>query len=73
MRDGLYWIGFATGACVVLAAWIFSSTPEPSAEEAGRNYLAYRACISDHRCKMTTQDWIDYYNLKYELEEKEIE
>ena len=46
---------------------------QPTAAEAARTYLAYRECIQDHRCQMTTQDWIEYYNLKYQLEEKEIE
>jgi hypothetical protein len=47
--------------------------PQPTAEEAARTYHAYRACIERSSCRMTAQDWIDYYELKWELEEKEIE
>jgi hypothetical protein len=67
-----YWIGFVTGACLVAASWIFTLEKEPSAEEAGRQYIAYRACIQRSTCKMTPQDWIDYYDLKWRLEEKEV-
>jgi hypothetical protein len=67
--------GFAIG---FLLGWL-SSVPvflyfqEPTAEEAGRTYMAYRACIERSSCQMTPQDWIDYYDLKWRLEEKEIE
>lgn len=31
-------------------------------------YEAYRTCIERSDCRMTSQDWIDYYNLQWRLE-----
>lgn len=67
--------GYLVGAVVGLAmAWpLFKWATTDSAAEAGRAYMAYRACIERSSCQMTPQDWIDYYDLKWRLEEKEIE
>lgn len=46
---------------------------EPTAEEAARTFAAYRACIQRSTCHMTPQDWIEYYDLKWRLEESDIE
>lgn len=34
-------------------------------------FEAYRICIQRSDCKMTPQDWVDYYHVKWRLEEKE--
>lgn len=36
--------------------------------EDQRAYEAYRVCIQRSDCRMTSQDWIDYYNLEWRLE-----
>lgn len=64
--------GFITGFVFAMFAWLFSN-PEQSAAEAARDYAAYRACIERSSCVMTPQDWIDYYELKWRLEEKEVD
>ena len=64
-------VGFTVGWWSAIAWVIFFA--EPSAAEAARNFAAYRACIQRSDCMMTPQDWIDYYDLKWRLEEKDIE
>lgn len=41
---------------------------EPDPREDERTYEAYRVCIQRSDCKMTADDWIDYYNLEWRLE-----
>lgn len=72
MRIHIAWMLPAGILGVLVHSWTVSAE-EPSAEEAARNYHAYRACISRSNCRMTAQDWIDYYELKWELEEKKID
>jgi hypothetical protein len=66
----IFLLGVVLGQLSIIAADFIR---EDSAEEAARTYHAYRACIERSSCRMTAQDWIDYYELKWELEEKEIE
>lgn len=71
MRDLTYLFLGAFGA--TLGWWLAATMDEPSAKEVARNYHAYRACIQRSNCRMTAKDWIDYYDLKYEIEEKEVD
>lgn len=66
----LYFCGLISGVAMVN---LFDLFTDQSAEEAARTYTAYRACIQRSTCQMTPQDWIDYYELKWRLEEKQIE
>lgn len=34
-------------------------------------YEGYRACIKTSRCKMTVADYVDYYEIKWRLEDIE--
>jgi hypothetical protein len=72
-ETGSWLLGMFTGICLSFIVWVIHDKAQPSAEEAARNYHATRACIERSSCRMTVQNWIDYYELKYELEEKEIE
>jgi len=40
----------------------------PTIDKMQRDYAAYRTCIPKPGC-MTATDYIDYYNLKWELED----
>lgn len=33
-------------------------------------YAGYRACIKTSRCKMTVEDYVDYYEIKWRLEQE---
>jgi hypothetical protein len=67
-------VGFLIGWLTSVPCYLFwQATQEPTAAEAGRAYTAYRACIQRSSCQMTPQDWIDYYELKWRLEESEVE
>ena len=71
MRAAYFGVGFLIGWLTSPAVFLYFQ--EPTAAEAARDYAAYRACIERSSCQMTPQDWIDYYDLKWRLEEKEIE
>ena len=60
-------IAFGFGFGLVGADKLFSEDPE----EMQRKFDAYRLCMQSagtNRCQMTPQDFIRYYELKYQLE-----
>lgn len=65
----MFWSGFIVGLFVGLfwlSVYTFITRPPP-AEELQRRYDAYRNCIPEPWC-MTAQDYIDYYDLRWQLE-----
>ncbi len=71
MKDKLWFVLFWLTA----AAFAFHEYTDhfnaPTQAELQGEYDAYRLCMQSAgktRCKMTTQDFIRYYELKYKLE-----
>ena len=56
-------------AILLFAAWVrIEKTPETTIED---QYKLYRACLQNQDCikTMDTEDWLEYYRLKWELED----
>jgi len=64
MRDML--IGFTLGWILSVPTYIYFATDDT--DELQRRYDAYRLCIPKPGC-MTADDYIDYYDLKWKLQQ----
>lgn len=68
-----YFVGMLSGITLGFIAWVFVPIlTEPSMTDALNGYYAYRECIPDHECKMTVEHWLDYYEIKWRLEDRGI-
>ena len=63
-----FWVAFLGGVALTLGLWLVTGQDLVSPAEKARIYDAYRVCIQRSDCIMTPQDWIDYYELKWEIE-----
>ncbi len=70
MKWKLFYLGCFVGTVLTAFGYEFI-VKAPTQEEMQREYDAYRDCIQTSRCLMTAQDYIDYYSLKWELEQKQ--
>ncbi len=59
----IFSLGMLAGSVITIYEYGLANTQ--------RTYDAYRACIQTSQCLMTAQDYIDYYNLKWQLEEEQ--
>ena len=69
-----YFIGACTGwlACALIFAYMVLTGKDictTVSESTMIKYEAYRECIKRHDCLMTAEDWIRYYEAKWEIEE----
>ena len=63
-------VGFLLGWLTSVPVYLHFAEPKVPDEVL---YEAYRQCIPMSDCKMTPQDWLGYYEIKWRLEEKNIE
>ena len=66
MKDfGIWLIGVGFGMALI---GIYELSTTPTSDEMQRDYDAYRECIPKPGC-MKALDYIDYYELKWKLED----
>ncbi|WP_455363574.1 hypothetical protein [[Eubacterium] cellulosolvens] len=66
-----YWagmfLGFLLGVTMSILVW--GAHRELNAPPIEKDYEAYRVCIKKHDCVMTPTDYINYYRIKWRLDE----
>lgn len=68
MKNKQFALGLMTGLSF-WAGWVFyESMAAPSAAELAYRYEAFKVCINDQGCPMESKDWIEYYDLKWQIE-----
>jgi hypothetical protein len=60
-------LGFLLGVTITIVIWgVHQELDRPPIEE---DYEAYRVCIQKHDCIMTPEDYVNYYRIKWRLDE----
>jgi len=70
----LYFFGIVSGLALSLIADRLKELTDPDIDALWREHDAIRVCIERSDCRLSMDDWIRYYDLKWSLtEEKDIE